>query len=182
MLTGGLSYGGPCFPRDNRAFDAFADRYGINARLAKTTDEVNRFQTDHLVNLVMENISDTNAASVLGVAYKRNTPVIEESPAVKLIEELLKKNIQVMVYDPLAMDNVRAHFGDNILYASSMKNCMAHSSVCVITTPDKEFKAIDESYIVHNPTTIIDCWRILESEKSGKKVRYIALGKPKGKR
>lgn len=75
------------------------------------------------------------------------------------------------------MDNTRAHFGDNILYASSMKDCIAHSSVCVITTPGKEFKTIDESYIVHNPTAIIDCWRILDKSKLGKKVKYIAVGR-----
>lgn len=177
-LKGGLAFGGPCFPRENRAFAAFAQKYGIEARLAKVTDEVNKFQIDHLADLVMKHISDNHkVTSILGLSYKPNTPVIEESPAIKLIEGLLKRGIEVIVYDPLAMDNVKAHFGDNIIYAFSMRDCIAHSPVCVITTPDNQFKNIDESYIVHNPTTIIDCWRILEPSRFSDKVRYVAVGK-----
>lgn len=178
-LKGGLSYGGPCFPRDNRAFAAFAQKYGIDAKLAKTTDDVNKFQVAHLTDLVLRHVSENNnnVVSVLGLAYKQNTSVIEESPATKLIEELLKRDLQVMAYDPLAIDNARAHFGDNILYASSVKDCFLHSSLCIITIQADEFKAIDESYIVHNPTTIIDCWGMLDLSRFSRKVKYIALGK-----
>jgi UDPglucose 6-dehydrogenase len=178
-LKGGLSYGGPCFPRDNSAFAAFAQKYKVDAKLAKTTDEVNRFQIDHLVDLIFKNIPDKNnsAISVLGLSYKPKTTVIEESPAVKLIEELLKKDMEVIVYDPLAMDNARAFFGDRILYTSSARDCISHSSLCVITTQADEFKLIDDSYIVNNPTVIIDCWRMLDQSKLGKKVKYVAIGR-----
>jgi UDPglucose 6-dehydrogenase len=178
-LKGGLSYGGPCFPRDNRAFAAFAQKYGVDAKLAKTTDGVNMFQIAHLTDLVLKNVpeNNNNMVSVLGLTYKPNTSVIEESPAIKLIEELLKRDLEVMAYDPLAIDNARAHFGDNILYASSVKDCFLHSSLCIITTQADEFKALDESYVVHNPTTIIDCWRMLDLSRFSKKVKYIAVGK-----
>lgn len=178
-LKGGLSYGGPCFPRDNRAFAAFAQKYGIDAKLAKTTDDVNKFQVAHLTDLVLKHVSENNnnMISVLGLAYKQNTSVIEESPATKLIEELLKNDLEVMAYDPLAIDNARAHFGDNLPFASSVKDCFLHSSLCIITTQADEFKAIDESYIVHNPTTIIDCWGMLDVSRFSKKVKYIVLGK-----
>jgi len=178
-LKGGLSYGGPCFPRDNRAFVAFAQGYGVEAMLAKTTDAVNEFQTKHLVNRVLESVYATNHSrvAVLGLAYKPNTPVIEESPAVRLIEELLKNSVEVIVYDPLAMESARANFGSDILYASSVKDCFKYASVCVITTQVHEFQSIDDSYICHNPTTIIDCWRMLEPSKLGNGIRYISLGR-----
>jgi UDPglucose 6-dehydrogenase len=176
-LKGGLSYGGPCFPRDNRAFAAFAQRYGIDARLAQATDEINRFQVKHLVDLVLKQIPENNKVSVIGLTYKPNTCIIEESPAVRLIEELLKRDVEVVTYDPLAMSNTRAHFGDDLLYASSLRDCFSYSPLCIITTPADEFKAIDKSYIVHNPTTIIDCWRILDPARLGRKVKYIAIGR-----
>lgn len=178
-LKGGLSYGGPCFPRDNRAFAAFAGEYGVDAKLAKATDEVNRFQIGRLTDLVLKYINNgnNNVISVLGLAYKPDTPVIEESPAIRLIEELLKKDLKVVVYDSLAMDVARGYFGDNVLYASSVKDCLSHSALCIITSPAEEFRNIDEKYIVHNPTTIIDCWRMLDPARFGNKVRYIALGK-----
>jgi len=178
-LKGGLSFGGPCFPRDNRAFAVFAEKYGIDAKLARITDEVNRFQTSHLADLVLKHISGSSASivSILGLAYKPNTPVIEESSSVKLIEELLKKDIEIIVYDPLAMENAKVYFGDNILYASSVKDCLSHSSVCVVVTQEKEFSAIDKDYFVNDSATVIDCWRILDSSKLGKKVKYISVGK-----
>ncbi len=179
-LKGGISYGGPCFPRDNRAFAAFAEKYGIDAKLAKATDEVNRFQVKHLTDLVMEQITDGNkAVSVLGLSYKPDSPVIEESPSIRLIEELLKKNIKVICYDPLAIDNTMAVFGDRIYYAISIEECLLNSSICIIATEAEEFKSINNSYIVNNPITIIDCWRMLDPEKLNKVVKYIALGKAK---
>ncbi|NUO07176.1 MAG: UDP-glucose/GDP-mannose dehydrogenase family protein [Candidatus Brocadia sp.] len=178
-LKGGLSYGGPCFPRDNRAFSAFAQKYGIDAKLAKTTDEVNKLQVNHLVDLVLKNLPDNNgkAVSVLGLAYKPNTPVIEESSAIKLIEELLKKGLKIIVYDPLAMDHTRAYFGNDILYGSSIKDCLSKSSTCIVTTHADEFKSIDKSYIVNDPTIIIDCWRFLNPFKLGKNTKYLSIGR-----
>ncbi|MGH7901663.1 MAG: nucleotide sugar dehydrogenase, partial [Thermodesulfobacteriota bacterium] len=71
-ITGGLSFGGPCFPRDNRAFTAFAEKYGCDATLIKATDAVNHFQIEHIVNRVLSCLSDSNSKviSVLGLAYK----------------------------------------------------------------------------------------------------------------
>jgi UDPglucose 6-dehydrogenase len=178
-LRGGLGYGGPCFPRDNRAFSSFAAKYGVDAKLAKTTDEVNRFQVDHLVDLVMSNINGKQdiSISILGAAYKPNTPVIEESPAIALINELLKKDIRVNVYDPFALENVRAVYGNRISYSPTVRECIENSSVCVITTQAEEFKAVDGSYFTNGEATVIDCWRILDPLRLGNKVKYISNGK-----
>lgn len=180
-LRGGLSYGGTCFPRDTKAFIAFGRKYGHEAELIKTVEKVNEFQDQHLVERVLAYVSSRSdkSVSILGLSFKPNTPVITESPAMKLIDKLLEENIKVIVYDPLAMENAKVVFGDKISYANSVKNCISQSSVCVITTQADEFKSIDESYLVHNPITIIDCWRIIELErfKNNKLVNYIALGK-----
>jgi UDPglucose 6-dehydrogenase len=179
-LKGGPSFGGPCFPRDNRAFVAFAKKYGSDAMLIKTTDAVNMRQISHIVDRVLACLSDSNhkVVSVLGLAYKPSTPIIDESLGVRIIQELLKKtDSRIVAYDPLAMDNARAHFGENIHYASSAKDCLTYSSLCIITTPHDEFRSIDNSFIIHNPTTIIDCWRIIDPTRFGGEVRYIALGR-----
>ncbi|MGB7291870.1 MAG: nucleotide sugar dehydrogenase [Thermodesulfobacteriota bacterium] len=179
-LKGGPSFGGPCFPRDNRAFVAFAKKYGSDAMLIKTTDAVNMRQIGHIVDRVLSCLSDSDnkAVSVLGLAYKPSTPIIEESLGVRIIQELLKKtDSRIVAYDPLAMDNARAHFAEQILYASSVKDCLSYSPLCIITTQDDEFRSIDDSFIIHNPTTIIDCWRLIDPSRFGGKVKYIALGR-----
>lgn len=178
-LKGGMSFGGPCFPRDNKAFIAFAQKYGCQARLAKATDEVNELQAEHLTDFILDCLSHngSNAVSILGIAFKPKTPVIEKSPGMEIVTRLLRENIRVTVYDPLAMENIKAVFGNAIEYAPTVKDCLNRSSFCIITTPCEEFKAIDDTFITHNQTTIIDCWRILDPSRFSKKAKYLPWGK-----
>jgi UDPglucose 6-dehydrogenase len=178
-LKGGPAFGGPCFPRDNRAFVAFAKRCGCEAKLAEATDRVNNFQVKYLKKLVLKHLSHVKekSISILGLAYKRGTPVIEESSAVKLIDELLKEKTKITVYDPLAMSNAKALFGNKITYAASTRECICHSPLWIVMLPLKEFKKINENCITKKPTVIIDCWRILDKTKLGNRVNYVPLGK-----
>lgn len=180
-LKGGPAFGGPCFPRDGRAFVSFARKNGVAAKLAEATDEVNRYQLEHLTKIVLNEVKQAKdkTVSVLGLAYKPKTPVIEESAAIKLIEGLLKYDIKVSVYDSLAIENTRVLFGDKIKYASSVKECVAVAPVCVITTLDKEFQTFGKTGFQNREMTVIDCWRILDPAKLGKKVKYIGWGRVK---
>jgi UDPglucose 6-dehydrogenase len=179
FIKSGPPFGGPCFPRDNKAFIAFAKKYRCDAKLAKATDEVNQYQITNLIEMALRNLSPSKDrhVSILGLSYKTNTPIIEESAAFRIIPELLKQSVKVTVYDPMAMGNARLVFGDTIDYANSVKDCISHSSLCIITTPEDEFRKMDDTLITHNPFTIIDCWRILDPSKFGKTVKYIAIGK-----
>jgi len=178
-LKGGLSYGGPCFPRDNRAFVAFAREHQQDAVLAKATDAVNQTQVAHIVTKILGYLGSRTdrSVAVLGLAYKANTPVIEESAGVRIVEALLKEDVAIVAYDPIALDSARERFGDKIRYASSMRECFARSSLCVITTTADQFRTISAADIVHNPTTIVDCWRILRPALLDDRVQYVALGK-----
>jgi UDPglucose 6-dehydrogenase len=177
-LKGGLPFGGPCFPRDNRAFASFAARLGVDAKLAKASDEMNGYRAERVANFVLRQLSTDSRqkVSILGLAYKANTPVVEESPAIQIIHLLLQKCADIAVYDPLAIEGARAVFGDRITYAGSAKECVAGSSVCVITTQADEFQRIDQSYFADTPTVVVDCWRILDSSKLGARVKYIPMG------
>src|SRR6266576_363452 len=55
-LKGAISYGGPCFPRDNLALIALADRVGASSELARATHEFNHAQIHR----------HARAASILG--------------------------------------------------------------------------------------------------------------------
>jgi UDPglucose 6-dehydrogenase len=176
-IKGGLSYGGPCFPRDNRAFSSFASRHSVNAHMAKATDKANKYHIDDLIDLVLANTSQNTVVSVLGLSYKPDTPVIEESASIKLIEKLLEKQMDVIVYDPLAVDNVRMVFGQKIKYANTVKECLDEAPLCIITGQHDEFKAITEKDIGSNKITVIDCWRLLIDRDLGKNVRYIPYGR-----
>lgn len=176
-LSGGLSFGGPCFPRDGRAFVAFAKNCGVDAKIARATDEINQLQVPNLVKKTLKYLPENKAVAVLGLAYKPNTPVIEESPSVTLVEELLKNGVMVTVYDPFAMDNARSLWNDKVFYASSAKAALERSSLCIFATKEPEFTALGADDVAHEPTTLIDCWRMFDPAKFGKKINYVAVGK-----
>jgi UDPglucose 6-dehydrogenase len=91
-LKGSVSYGGPCFPRDNRALAALADDLGTSSDIPKTIDRFNRFQVQELANLV-ENTTKGPVA-VLGMPYKAGTLVTEESFGRALLRELSDRHIE----------------------------------------------------------------------------------------
>ncbi len=179
-LRAGLAYGGPCFPRDGRAFTAFAKKYFYDAKLVKATDAINKLQIE-LITKKVQNIfknSHSNTVSILGLSFKPDTPVIEESAAIFLIKELLKSKAEITVYDPLAIENTKRVFKNKIKYADSLKKCVGSSFIVIITTPDKKFYKINKNNFTKK-TIVIDCWRILENKYLGENVTYEAIGKSK---
>jgi UDPglucose 6-dehydrogenase len=157
---------------------AFAKKYSYDAKLVKATDAINKLQIE-LISKKVQDIfknSEDNSVSILGLSYKPDTPVIEESAAVFLIKELLKKKAKITVYDPLAMENTKKVFGGKIKYANSVKGCIEKSSLIIITTPEKEFSKINKNYFKKS-AILIDCWRILQDKSLGKNVIYDAIGK-----
>ncbi|HLH74324.1 MAG TPA: nucleotide sugar dehydrogenase [Chloroflexota bacterium] len=178
-FRGGLRAGGTCFPRDIQAFIAFASKYGEGADLIRAVEKVNDYQDNHLIDLVLGHIEATGVrrVAILGLSFKPDTPVVVESPAMHLVRVLLGLGIDIVAYDPMAMENARAEFGNLITYASSARSCMAAAPICVVATPWQEFKELDGSSIQHTPMTIIDCWRALESSRFAKKANYVAIGR-----
>jgi UDPglucose 6-dehydrogenase len=178
-FKGGLSFGGTCFPRDTKAFIKIFDKYGIPGDIIKSVEVVNQFQDRHLYNTVKMEIQkiENKTLGIIGLGYTSNTPVIIESPSIKLIDSLLNSDIRIIVYDELALDNTRAIFGSKLQYTDSINQCLHESGVIVITQPNNQIKNIIEKFSPETATTIIDCWRVLDSTKLDKKIRYLAIGR-----
>jgi UDPglucose 6-dehydrogenase len=178
-LRGATGYGGPCFPRDNIAFSRLAQSYGVSPTLAEATDSVNRRQSSRLVERLLSKISPDATVGILGLAYKPDTNVIEESQGVALAEELLSKGISVVLYDPLAKDNLQQRLGDKPIYAASAKDCVQKADAVVITIPSQEFKAIEpDDFATGNGhrKVVLDCWRMLDRAEFAAAIDYVALG------
>ena len=146
-LKGGLGYGGPCFPRDNLALGYLARELGTNADLAKETNALNRMQVRNLHAIVQSRTSHDSRVAVLGLSYKPDSDVIEESQGLMLARGLAGHGYRVSVFDPLAMDNARAELGDKVTYAPSMESCIYEADTIVIVNPDPAFRLLDISQI-----------------------------------
>jgi UDPglucose 6-dehydrogenase len=176
-LKGALGYGGPCFPRDNIAFAALGRREGVEATLAEATDAVNRRQTLRLTELVLDHLPDGGCAGILGLSYKPDTPVVEQSPGLLLARELSSRGVAVVVYDPEGMPSARPVLQDRVAYAQSMQECARRAAVLVITMPWAEFRELQPTdlYASAEQVTLIDCWRLLPAERFAE-ANYVTLG------
>jgi len=177
-LKGAMGYGGPCFPRDSVAFAAMARQLGLEATLAEATHEINQRQAPRLGDLILDLTPAGATVAILGLSYKPNTGVVEESQAVVLARYLLSFGIRVQAYDPQAMPNARRELGERVRFASSLPDAVSGAAVIVIATPWEEFKELKPSMLTLSKgrPTVIDCWRILNRREFERRCTYLQLG------
>src|SRR5215470_7477906 len=173
-LKGAVSYGGPCFPRDNRAFAALASRVGAFSDLADATDVFNRAQIKYFASLVKEYHANGKPLGILGLTYKPETDVVEEAFGHLLAQELSAQGISVLVYDPEA--NISPAFRQlpQVKVASSAADCVSRCETVLIATPWAEFRNLAPE--IWQGRTIIDCWRSLAHLQDATGVNYVRLG------
>jgi len=98
-LRAGLSYGGPCFPRDNRLLAYTARQLGLEAPLAEASDRVNQLTNLDLFEKVQRLVSKSDTVAVLGLSYKPDTYITEEAAGLYLAQQLRRQGYQVVVHD-----------------------------------------------------------------------------------
>jgi len=176
-LKGAISYGGPCFPRDNRALAALAAQAGTSPELPEAIDHFNRAQIHWLAELVKQHYAG-GPVGILGLTYKPNTDVVTESVGMLLAQELSAANLPVVAYDPMA-DGPRAlASNENTTFANSAEECISQSGVVVVATPWQEFQKVSrEDWARHSsPRVVIDCWGGLNQLEGTDGVQYVRLG------
>lgn len=178
-FRGGLSFGGNCFPRDTHAYMALAEKHGVQAHLIRATNAVNRMQDEHFAAVVLRELdrAQTKAVAVLGLAFTLRTPVITESPALKLIRVLLEHDVRVLATDSLAIDNARAHFGPAIEYLHGPSECLEECGVAVAMLQEDTIKRAIEEFQPKRALTVIDPWRMLDRATLDQRIRYVGLGR-----
>jgi UDPglucose 6-dehydrogenase len=175
-LKGAISYGGPCFPRDNLAMAALARQLGTSPELAQSVDHFNRWQVSWLADFIQQHSAGT--VGVLGLTYKPGTNVVEEAPGLLLARELSQRGVPVIAYDPVGEENSMRVLSDKVRFAPRAAECIAAVDLVVLTTPWREFTAIPSEHWgrASTPRIVVDCWRLLKHLEHQPGVRYVALG------
>lgn len=178
-LTGALGYGGPCFPRDNVALAFVAKALGTRAQLAEATHQYNRGIAHKVIQRLRPLIRHGATVAVLGLAYKPQSHVTEESQGILLAKALADAGARVLAYDPLANESASMELRNHVVILNSPAECLRDAEVVLITTPDPEFRALTASDFssTRSPVTIVDFWRILDAQvRTAPRIRYIAAG------
>ncbi|MCS7207302.1 MAG: nucleotide sugar dehydrogenase [Dehalococcoidia bacterium] len=174
-MKGALGYGGPCLPRDNRALAFLASYVGVNASLAETTDAFNRTVAERVVQRVLALTPPGGTVAVLGLAYKPDTPIVEESQGLNIAQHLAQAGVRVVVYDPLAMEEARKLLGEQVVYAPSVAEAVRHAHVVLIANPDPAFRALPLENNSPHPI-VVDAWRLMRERFSNPSATYAPLG------
>jgi UDP-N-acetyl-D-glucosamine dehydrogenase len=102
----GPGLGGHCIPIDPFYLTWKAREYGLHTRFIELAGEINRTMPEWVVGKVAEALNDRGRAIkgsrilVLGIAYKKNVDDMRESPAVELMELLVRRGADVQYSDP----------------------------------------------------------------------------------
>ena len=99
----GFGFGGPCFPRDNRALGKYADSMGHPLHISNATDMVNEEHFQFQLKNYLGNTSATETIVFDGVAYKKGTTQITESQQLRLAVALAQAGRTVIIKDSKAV-------------------------------------------------------------------------------
>lgn len=175
-LKGGLGYGGPCFPRDNRALNFIAGELGARVELAETIDQMNVQYPEKIISYLHSFFKPHQTVAILGLSYKPHSHVIEESQGITLTKLISKLGLRVLAFDPMATEEAREELHGHGIIISSISECIEQADVVIITTPDPAFSELGSNDFP-NTVTIIDFWRILDKRlRKAPNVRYIPIG------
>ena len=146
FLFPGIGFGGSCFPKDVQALHRTASQYAYDFRILDAVLDVNGKQRVVLFDKILEffggDLKDKKIA-LWGLAFKPNTDDIREAPALYIIDKLLSAGAQVHVFDPEAMDNVRAIYGDRIAFGKNQYEILDNADALAIVTEWSVFRTPD---------------------------------------
>ncbi len=180
----GVGYGGACFPKDVKGIIKIGEKNDSPLSILKSVDEVNERQKLVLLNKLESytgnKIKGLNLG-VWGLAFKKNTNDVRESPAIKFIVEALKKGANITCYDPEATNEAKKIIGDKVKYATNKEEALTNSSILLVFTDWDEFKQPSFELIKKKGINAIFDGRNLYDpiEVKANNIKYFGIGRKK---
>jgi len=151
FLFPGIGYGGSCFPKDVQALVKSSGEVGYEFKILEAVMDVNERQKLHLMPKVSQYFGGELAGkhfALWGLAFNPNTDDIREAPALYMIDALLEAGATVSAFDPEAMANVKALYGDRVKFAENQYDALESADALLIATEWNEFRTPDFLRIV----------------------------------
>jgi len=145
FLNPGIGYGGSCFPKDLMAFRAVAKESGYDFRLLEEVIRINEDQRRRFLRKVRSVLWTFRGKrlGVLGLAFKGGTDDIRESPALLLVQELLREGCHICAYDPAAMERAKEVLKSGVEFAADAYEAAEGADALLILTEWEEFASLD---------------------------------------
>lgn len=159
FLYPGCGYGGSCFPKDVKALIRTGREHGYEMRVISAVEEVNEAQKSLLFEKLVARIGPDlrgKRIALWGLAFKPETDDMREATSLVLIDRLTQTGAEVVVFDPVAMDECRRRIGDRVRYAKEMYEATVDADALMVVTEWKQFR--------------IPSWRVVARAMRGKLV------------
>ena len=150
FLNAGCGFGGSCFPKDVKALIQTGKKENEKMLLLTSTVNVNEDQKVKPIELLRKHIPDLSGKiiAVWGLAFKPETDDMRESPAISIIRKLINMGASVKAYDPVAMENARRIFNDEVekgslQFSNSMYEALDGADALILVTEWKEFRNVN---------------------------------------
>jgi UDPglucose 6-dehydrogenase len=145
FMNPGIGYGGSCFPKDLMAFRAVAQESGYDFRLLEEVIRINEDQRRRFLRKVRSVLWTFRGKrlGVLGLAFKGGTDDIRESPALLVVQELLREGCRICAYDPAAMERAKEVLKSGVDFATDAYEAAKGADALLILTEWEEFAALD---------------------------------------
>ncbi len=158
----GPGLGGHCVPVDPFYLAWKARQLDVNTEFIELSGRVNASMPAYVVGKVARLLNTNHKAlngsrvGLLGVAYKKNSSDVRESPAIKVIELLLEQGATVTYFDPhVASLTVSGH---ELRSQRQLRNFLAGQD-CAVVVADHD--AIDWTLVLQYAPMIIDTRNVL---------------------
>lgn len=150
FLLPGAGYGGSCFPKDVKALVRTADEYSISLEVLKAVEDVNYKQKQVLFHKIDKHFQGKLKGlkiALWGLAFKANTDDMREASSLVLIDLLTTAGVEVVVYDPVAMEECKRRVGDTVTYAKGQYEALDNADALVVITEWDDFRVPKFTYI-----------------------------------
>jgi UDP-N-acetyl-D-mannosaminuronic acid dehydrogenase len=164
----GPGVGGPCLAKDSQLLLYPVKERCLQSKMIDYSRRLNEYMAEHVVKLVLKALKQADKApekakiAVLGVAYKGEVSDPTNSPVEKIIHELMKFKVQVVVHDPYCKESFGAEKEGDLTKAVDRSDCM------LVATDHKIFKEVkfeEIKELMNENPIVIDCKRIYNPKK-----------------
>lgn len=100
----GFGYGGPCYPRDNRAMIHFAESAGRSYPLGEVCDQFNNDHVEYIADYLIKHNTDSKPFYFKYLSYKAGVKIYSESHPFEICKKLLELGHSVVVKDSIHVD------------------------------------------------------------------------------
>ncbi|MBP9841583.1 MAG: UDP-glucose/GDP-mannose dehydrogenase family protein [Simkaniaceae bacterium] len=142
-LKPGLGFGGPCLLKDSQGLAHTFEESGISCSLIHQAVVSNQQHIKTMTDQLHHFIGDgTKKIAIIGAAFKANTDDIRNSPAIALIDSLIKRGHLVRVSDPYALVKIKELF-PMVSCFSSPYDAAEQANCIVMLNENLEFVSLD---------------------------------------